>query len=225
MVSPVDVVRGNTLARQIAAALTDQILSGELAPGTRLKDNEVAAQFGTSNTPVREALRELAKEGLVEVLPYRGCIVHEVKLGELVEIFDICSVLEPHAARLAASRLTAADLEHLEAQVKEHEAALAVGDYKRANEASTAFHSTMIAAAGNKLLAWGLQYLHARIQIVRRAHLHPLYLAAAPAYRPILEALRARDAERAAALMAGHVAFGKARTIEAWQARHAPGRA
>jgi DNA-binding GntR family transcriptional regulator len=198
-------IRGNTLAQQIRAALTERILSGELPPGARLKDNEVAAQFGTSNTPVREALRELAKEGLVQVVPYRGCEVRRMDLHELAEVFDVRVALEALVVRLVAGSLSGAQLVRLEALVDEHEAAAAADERKRSADADIAFHRLLAEAAGNHVLASILQQLGYRAHLARRMYLRDRPVPPQLTCRPILEALHQGDADRAAALMADHL--------------------
>lgn len=211
----VDRVQGNTLAQQIRGALTERILSGELPPGTRLKDNQVAALFGTSNTPVREALRELAKDGLVEVLPHRGCMVRRLSLAELAEIFEVRIALESLAARLAAGRLTAAQLERLQSLVEEHEAAEAAQEAASTSASARAFHQLLVEASGNQLLAELLRHLDRRIHLARRMYILQVHLPDRITHRAILEVLRAGNGRRAAALMAEHIACGQQRMMEA----------
>ncbi len=219
MNAPVEGVQGNTLAQQIRAALAQRILNGELAPGTRLKDNEVAEAFGTSNTPVREALRGLVTDGLAEVHPYRGCMVRRLDLGELAEAFDVRIVLEAYAARLAAGKLTPSQLARLEELAARHEDAVAADDRKRAGEAGGAFHRLLAEAAGNSVLAQALAHLDNYIRLPRHRYLPLVRLPDVPPYRAIAEALQARDPERAAALMAEHIAFGKEQALAALRAQ------
>ena len=210
-------IRGNTLAQQIRAALMEQILSGELSPGTRLKDGDVAAQFGTSNTPVREALRELAKDGLVEIQPYRGCLVRRMDLDELAEIFDVRVALEAFVVRLAAHNLTATQLGGLESLVEQYEAAVASDDRDRADQVADSFHHLLAEATGNHTLACLLRHFSNRIQLARRMYLRQRRAPPHLSCRPILEALQAGDTERAAALMADHIICAKQELIEGLQ--------
>lgn len=202
-------VNGNTLARQIHTALKKRILNGELAPGTRLKDNEVAALFGTSNTPVREALRDLAKDGLVEVHPYRGCMVRCVDGAEMAEVLDVCEVLEPLAARLAASRLTDGELDRLERLALEHEEASQSGHRAQRLTAGLAFHQLVVDAAGNGTLSRIFDDLLKYGQIYHRAQASASAAPNRPTHGEVAAALRARDGEQAAALMAAHLACSR----------------
>ncbi len=208
-----------TLASRVRDALVDRILSGELPPGTRLKDSEVAARYGTSSTPAREALRLLALDGLVEILPYHGCVVRSVDVHELAEIFDVRIVLEGHAARLAAGRLTPAQLRELEALAWEHEDAIAARAPQRASDAARRFHQLVVEAGGNSLLTRLHVYLGNRVRLVRRVYLREATPATDGCCREIVQALQARDGERAEALLVAQIAAAKVRLCAALQAR------
>jgi DNA-binding GntR family transcriptional regulator len=203
---PVPKAPGRTLARRISVALAERILSGELPPGTRLKDCDVARQFGTSNTPVREAFRELARDGLVELHPYRGCVVLSADPGELAEILEVRAVLEAEAARLAAPRLTQEQLAELEILAGQCENAYAAGEPQRGIAADLDFHWGVVEAAGNETMARIVRELHARMRVMCQAHVAMLPASAEPTHHALLAALRSRDGGRASALMAEHIA-------------------
>ncbi len=214
-------VRGNTLAQQVRSALAERIMSGELPPGARLKDNEVAGLFGTSNTPVREALRELEKDGLVVVRPHRGCLVRPLNPEELAEAAEVRIVLEAHAVRVATAKLSPSDLEGLAALVDAYEAAFANGDRVQVRELSDAFHQRLIAAAGNRVLAVAIEHACNCIALARHYYTESLPQPDVASYRTILEALQVRDGERAAALMADHIAHGWECIMEAMRSETA----
>ena len=98
---------------RLASAIQAQVLSGEMPVGTRLRQEALAAQFGVSRTPVREALRQLAATGLVELLPHRGAIVRGPSARELREAYEVRAELEGLAAELAAARISDRDLVRL----------------------------------------------------------------------------------------------------------------
>ncbi len=200
-------LRGNTLAQQVRLALAERIMSGELPPGARLKDNEIAELFGTSNTPVREALRELQKDGLVEVRPHRGCQVRVLNSREVAEAIEVWTVLERHAVRMATPRLTPDDLKELASLVEEYEAAFAAGDRARVLEASDAFHQSLIAAAGNNMLTIAVNHTRNSVALARHYYAETCE-PHEPSYRAILEALQTRDSERAAMLVADQITHG-----------------
>jgi len=217
---PGDIARADTLARQIRDALLERMLSGQLLPGTRLKDNEVAAMFGTSNTPAREALRLLARDGLVDILPYRGCMVRAVDAQEIGDIYDVCILIAGHVARLAAARLTDEVWRRLEAAADEHDHALAAGDRERVEEAADRFHRLLVDAAGNRVLARMHRYLSNRIRIARRVCLRETPAEEIPC-RTLLAALRAGDGAQAEAILTEHIARGKEEVCEALRAAEA----
>src|SRR6187200_3686539 len=96
---------GTTSAIRVHRDLRHAILEGELAPGERLRAEALAGRFGTSRTPVREALLMLEREGLVDVLPNRGAIVRSFDADDLLDLYEVRSLIEPHAAARAATRI------------------------------------------------------------------------------------------------------------------------
>ncbi len=206
---PAERIHGDTLAQQIRSALAGRILAGVLPPGTRLKDNEIAECFGTSNTPVREALRGLAKDGLVEILPYRGCIVRRVSRRELEEALEVRAALESLATWLAAERLSDDQLQALTELVEEHEDAIAARDRDRALELGTRFHRAVVEAANNDLLARTLQDLSVRMRLARQVYAYDVDEPDYPGHRAVLDALLAHDSRQAAILMAGHISHSR----------------
>ena len=109
--------RGGSLARRAYDALKQDILTCELAPGAQIFEGELAARYGTSKTPVREALNLLGQEGLVQVLPRRGYLVAPVTLRDVQEVFQLRLLLESAAAELAAEHITEEGLRQLKALV------------------------------------------------------------------------------------------------------------
>ncbi len=95
-----------TTTWHVVSRLRDEILSGRMPYGTRLRQAEVAGRFGISTTPVREALRELAALGLVEILPHRGAVVHPPSGRELAQIYEVRTLLEPVSVAWSATRIT-----------------------------------------------------------------------------------------------------------------------
>jgi DNA-binding GntR family transcriptional regulator len=103
----------DTTAKVVAGMLRDEIQDGGLAPGTRLRQNEVAGRFGVSTTPVREAFAQLQAEGLVRIDPHRGAVVFHPTAEDLLEYYEIREVLESLAVRHAIERLTPAIAKNL----------------------------------------------------------------------------------------------------------------
>jgi DNA-binding GntR family transcriptional regulator len=211
-VAPIQAPSVVSLAYERIRAL---ILGGGVAPGTRLGQVELAERLGVSRTPVREALRRLAAEGLVEFQDQRGFRVAALEIDDVLRRLEVRLLLEPGAARLAAERADEEDLALLEAAIeREGRARTAAG----AHDASRDFHLLLAAAAHNRELVATLESLWL-IEVGRRLLARR---RAAPSWqendvaehREILEALRAGDGHRAADLVERHVRAALAH----WQA-------
>jgi DNA-binding GntR family transcriptional regulator len=140
------------LRDEIRDQLIEQILSGRLAPGERIVEMRIAQQFGVSQAPVREALRDLDLLGFVVSSPFRGAIVRQISAEELLQLYPIRAVLEGLAARDAASRIDAPTLKKLDRQLATCRTAADRDDHRSALEADFAFHLTIVEASGNRLL-------------------------------------------------------------------------
>ncbi|MDO8485039.1 MAG: GntR family transcriptional regulator [Candidatus Limnocylindrales bacterium] len=133
-------------------SLKEQIISGALAPDMRLIELAIAAEFGVSRTPVREALKRLAVENLVLADPARGMVVHAPDAREIEDVFIVREALDGLAARLAAHRITPSELARLRVVVDAMEQAISDGRREQVVVANTHFHDVIYAAAGNEML-------------------------------------------------------------------------
>jgi DNA-binding GntR family transcriptional regulator len=133
--------------------LKDRIISGTLAPDTRLIELSIAAEFGVSRTPVREALKRLAAENLVLADPARGMVVHAPDADEIEDVFVMREALDGLAARLAAHRVTPSELARLRLIVDSMSDAVANGRREQIVVANQRFHDVIYSAAGNRMLA------------------------------------------------------------------------
>lgn len=160
-----------TMTEQVMTRLRDMILSGELAPGSRLDQNDLARQFGVSLVPLREALARLQSSGLVRIVPHRGVFVESLSVEELLDIYQVRESLEELAARLAALRLSADDLTTLDRLKAEMEQTAAVDDFDRFLDLHREFHFTIYRAAGRRHLLqliaqlWDLSARYRRFQL------------------------------------------------------------
>jgi DNA-binding GntR family transcriptional regulator len=191
-----------SLADKAYHAIRDLIVSLELAPGAVIDERELIERLGIGRTPVREALRRLAQERLVEVYPRRGMFVTGVDVRELARLSEVRAVLEPEAARLAAERATEADREELAGLLAELEAGGA-----EPIELDERIHRAVYRAAHNDLLEATLEQYYVlalRIWSIGLERAHELE-AAVDAHRVLLEAIRDGDGERASATMREHV--------------------
>lgn len=195
------------LRDQIKDAIVERILDGVYGPGERIVEIRVAEEFGVSQAPVREALRELELLRFLESAPFRGTWVREVSDAELIEVFPIRAALEEVAAREAAKRLDG-DVAALEAEI---DAMAKAEDVVAQAEHDTRFHELIVEASGNTRLfeMWSSLQVEARTTITAVATgLAPA--EAAELHRPILEALRSRNAKQAGKAIRSHVEmFGK----------------
>jgi len=186
-------------------AIRELIVTLELPPGAVVREPELTEQLGIGRTPVREALRRLAQERLVEVFPRRGMFVTKVDVRDLVRLCEVRVALEPEAARLAAERATQADLAELRGVLGELD-----GRRKRDARAlidlDERIHRAIYHASHNPYLAETLEqyYAHAlRIWMVALARTD--IGAAVGGHHAVLEAVVRGDGARAARLMREHV--------------------
>jgi DNA-binding GntR family transcriptional regulator len=195
----------STRSEAVANELRRLIQSGELGPGTRLRQADIAERFMVSTTPVREAFASLARDGLVRQDAHRGAVVSSPSVDELREMYEIRGVLEALAARLASSKLTADDLRSLE-EIASGMRGAAPEEYVKLNRS---FHRRIYAAAGRPRLLEIIEQLrelsanHLAVVIER---LGPAYRARVQAeHEAIIKALALKNAELASRLIGHHV--------------------
>jgi DNA-binding GntR family transcriptional regulator len=191
-----------SLADQAYHAIRGLIVSLELAPGAVIDERQLVERLAIGRTPVREALRRLAQERLVEVYPRRGMFVTGVDVRELARLSEVREVLEPEAARLAAERATDADRRELGALLVELDTA--GGELMALDER---IHRAVYRAAHNDLLEATLEQYYVlalRIWSMALDRAHDLE-EAVEEHRALVEAIRSGDAERAADTMRAHV--------------------
>jgi DNA-binding GntR family transcriptional regulator len=199
---------GRTVLReQIREVLLQRILSGRYAPGERLVETRIAQELGTSQAPVREALRDLELLRMVESQAFRGTWVREVSDEELVEVYPIRAALEEVAARAAAERMDG-DVAALELEIQGMATASTLSEQV---EHDVRFHQLIVEASGNARLLelWKSLEVESRTTITAlRTGLEPP--DAARMHEPILEALRRRDPDAAGERIRSHVEeFGR----------------
>lgn len=154
------------LREQVKDVLLQRIVSGELEPGERLVETRIAQELGTSQAPVREALRDLELLRLVESEPFRGARVRVFGEEEMIEVYPVRASLEELAARLAAESL-AGDVAALEAEVEAMRDAVRRGDTNALAQHDIAFHRLIVEAAGNSVLeqCWKSLGVESRITV------------------------------------------------------------
>jgi DNA-binding GntR family transcriptional regulator len=156
------------LYEQVAERLRQRIFAHELQPGSWIDEQALALEYGISRTPLREALKVLAAEGLVLLKPRRGCYVTELSERDVDEVFPVMAVLEGQVAELAARRITSADLSRLEAIHAELEKQVAANNADRFFEVNQRFHNALQDIAGNRYLAQLIDDARKVIKLTRR---------------------------------------------------------
>ncbi len=204
------VQRPRSLRDQVYDRLRAAILSGELAAGAPIIEADIATTLGASRTPVREALRRLETEGMLEPRGARGSVVRELKRDEVECIFEIREALETLAARRAARRMTerdAADLERLVERMRKH-----AGDANEMERLDTQFHDRILALADGHRLKRMLGDLRADILPWRFVALATAERrqATVEEHTAMLVALRAKDERAIAAAARSHIRNTKA---------------
>ena len=132
--------------------LKRQILIGEIAPGTRMMEVELADEMGVSRTPVREAIRKLEKEGLVSIEPRRGAYASDISIKDIVDVMEVRQDLEGMAAGLAAIKATKEEKEALKKATEEYRRAVETGSIDEIIKWDEAFHKRVVSCSGNKTL-------------------------------------------------------------------------
>jgi len=200
------------LYEQVAERLRARIFAHELEPGGWVDEQALAAEFGISRTPMREALKVLAAEGLVELKPRRGCYVSQPSEQDLDDIFPVIALLEGRCAQEAAVRATTDDRARLEAIHRQLEQSAAANDADRFFEANQAFHDLLQDLAGNRWLKQLIGETRQFIKLTRRSSLNPegRLKQSLAEHRAILAAIRKRDAGEAGRLMHDHLLSGRA---------------
>ncbi|MBI5886187.1 MAG: GntR family transcriptional regulator [Deltaproteobacteria bacterium] len=148
-----------TLRERIADFIKDSIVSGNLKPGERVPEQEIAENFGISRTPIREAFRQLESEGFITVTPRKGAVVSPITDKDVSEFYEIKSLLEGHAAKTACPKLTVKDIKRLESLNEQMGRAAAKDDVKTFFKLDAEFHDTFLAACGNDKLQTFLNHL------------------------------------------------------------------
>lgn len=218
---PVDAaITRSVLSEQVKGRLLQAILDGRYPPGARIVETRVAREFGTSQAPVREALRDLEALGVVETAPFKGARVRQPTTAELLEAFEVRAILEGHGAVLAKEHVSEDDLALLGELVERMRAAALAGDPYGEATADTEFHRIVIHRSGNATLerVWSTlePFLRTYITIVspgvdRRA--------VADRHIPIIDALRRKDPALIEEAFRVHFEEAAAALAEVWPLR------
>jgi DNA-binding GntR family transcriptional regulator len=195
------------LRRDVYETLREAILLGRLAPGTRVVEAEIARQMAISRGPIREALRQLEQDGLVEYRPRRGTVVATLTRERMLHTYAVRATLEGLAAALAAEHATDEELEELKGLLEEMEAYSRADDMTAMLRADVQFHERMCSFADNPVLLKTWKALEPLAwTLLSGAKQQNRYTLAelTDRHRPLLDALLRRDPDRAAEVARAH---------------------
>jgi DNA-binding GntR family transcriptional regulator len=198
---------GRLLSEKIASEIRSSVLSGEMRPGMRIRQELLAAHFGASRIPVREALKQLENEGLVVLAPNRGAWIADVNSEESIEVYKIREAVEPLAIFESVPNLTDADIDSLDATVRDLESVTTLEDYIQLDRE---FHlRTYSRARMPQLLAMVERFWnstqHFRRQFVKETFAKDGLPFSDPQHLLLMDAIRGRDAEAAQVLVRLHI--------------------
>lgn len=200
-----DTLTRSVLANQVKDRLLEAILDGSFPPDSRIIETAVAKELGTSQAPVREALRGLEAMGIVEITPFRGARVRRLGVEEMIEAAEVRSALEVLAARTAIAHLTGADATALEATDERLREAAHEGDKRAVAAIDAGLHEQIVRLSGNGVLlrVWR------SLEPVSRTYLslveqHSDLRGTAELHAPMLDAVRARDTDALVAAVERH---------------------
>jgi DNA-binding GntR family transcriptional regulator len=204
-----ETINNPSIQTRVIEAVRKRIISGELEPGVSLSEIALAEAFGVSRTPVREALKQLQTEGLVEIRPRVGTFVTTPSRREINELFEMKALLEGAAARLLAQRGNVPELEGLHENLRATDRAVKAGDEERYADLVEEFHDLIIAGADNAKL-----HAHYRMLMNQLAYQRLVRTSLSQPGRPaksgsehhhVVELLEAKDGDAAERVMREHV--------------------
>jgi DNA-binding GntR family transcriptional regulator len=206
-------VRREQLSDEVAARLRADIMTGTLRPGTFIRLDETAAQLGVSITPVREALRTLRGEGMVQLEPHRGHVVVPLSRTDVEDIFWLQGTIAQELAATAAQRITDAEIDELDRLNDVLAAAVEQHDTDAIAAAEFAFHRAFNLTTGRIKLAWFLLHVARYLPGEIYAGDPQWGVAAVAGHRELVAALRRRDVETVVRLTGGEFTDGAQRLI------------
>jgi DNA-binding GntR family transcriptional regulator len=215
------------LHQEVAVRLRQRIVEGHLAPGCKLNERELAESLRVSRTPLREAIKMLAAEGLVALLPNRGAVVAQMSEQDVADTFEVIAGLEGQSGELAAQRITGAELDEIRALHYEMLAAHTRRDLPAYYRINAQIHTLINVAARNKVLTQTWANVNARLQAPRfRSNFDDAkWKRAVKEHDRMVELLSARDAAGLRALMVTHLLHKRDAVIELMRAAAAPRKA
>ncbi|QKO21356.1 GntR family transcriptional regulator [Rhodoferax sp. BAB1] len=201
---------------QVTQRLRQLLVEGQIAPGAKLNERELCEQMKVSRTPLREAIKTLAAEGLVELLPNRGAIAVELGEDDILNTFEVMAGLEGLSGELAAQRITPEELAEIEAMHYEMKAAYTRRDLSAYYRLNAAIHRAINSAARNPVLTATYQQVNARLQALRfRSNQDgEKWTRAMQEHDRMIEALQKRDGAALRAELVAHLGHKRDVVVE-----------
>ena len=199
---------GGTLSEQVYSVLREQILSGTLRPGHRLKEVEIAEAYNVSPTPVREAIRRLAQEGLAQSQHYRGTVVTIYTEHDFINLYQVRELLEVPAIRLAIDKPpNSEEIEKLQKLLEIALNALNQGDFLMFERLDLEFHETLVSVTGNPFLASTARNVHEKIQTIKKIAVPATVIGRVShdEHEKLVDTVVAGDADSAELLLRQHI--------------------
>jgi len=221
--------------KKVYDAIRHKLLTAALKPGARLSEATLAKEMGVSRTPVREALIQLGRDGLLEIMPHVGTYVKKLNRDEIAELFDLREMLETYAAARTAQRINEVELDEMRKNclmmeslnkmiIGENIGELSETLSLRLNICDVAFHSSLIAAANSPRVSRIIRDFHILTNLClhgprdKTLKLHDDLVRVVEDHAAIVRALESRDAEKAASHIRGHIREGKRQALASYQA-------
>jgi len=207
MSAEIILIPGASLHAKVAHRLRQMLVENRIAPGAKLNERELSAVLNVSRTPLREAIKMLAAEGLVELLPNRGAIAVELTEADILNTFEVMAGLEAQSGELAAVRITESELVEIRAKHFEMLAAYTRRDLPAYYRLNASIHSAINAAAKNPVLSATYKQVNARLQALRfRSNQDgEKWQDAVAEHEQMIDALTRRDAPAMRRVMADHL--------------------
>ncbi len=193
-----------SLKDQVKSILIDRMIDGDLAPGDRIKELQVAKELGTSQAPVREAIRCLETLGYVEHIPHVGAMVKTFNQSEIEEAYQVREALEVHSTALIGDSINEL-VKELDAQLMVMQAAIRDNSIRTFTQADNQFHRAIVSYCDNETMLSMWESLKMQVQVIATLlkasmPLDKIYLL----HPPIVDAFRSKSRERASLLLKGH---------------------
>jgi len=200
-------IHATTLHQEIVSRIRKMIQKGTLVRGQKVNEMDLCESMGVSRTPVREALRQLTSEGLIQLIPHKGAFVSEPCMEEISDLFEVMSVLEGTCARLAAIHMTDKALRRIETLHTDLETHYEDRDHEAYLKVNHDFHVFVQELAGNKVLNDLINGLRQKILLYRQRQLYQpeRFDQSIQEHRNLLGAFRTRDPESAESSMKHHL--------------------